>query len=285
LLKENAFLSKIPHAMNAKQRLFLETIAFSINSITLAHGNLWHKLASYHADDAPTMPRSDRVYAYVHAWSIVNHTHMLRGALRGLLKTVPTDFPANPIKTFLKATEAAYKIRNELNHLIDQIGNKAKTSSGAHPLLGNLGYCVVQYDKTHPGLPSEPIYIHAVMVMGGAWTGDHIWQGVNPLGRGDFTFPVDCIEFSSGKETLDISKLVKSDIPSLNLYFETEFKKIAITIATNFAMTHGIAVEAALAPQVEGPVPTLRFGPIEGAKINRPDSSIKSDITLRANED
>jgi hypothetical protein len=260
MLPDGSFLNRLPRVIEPKQRLFLETTSFALNCVHTSYDLLWEKLASFHIDEAPHMSRRDRVFCFTQAWSVINHVHMLRGALLGFTRTLPRGFPIQPIEAFLKASEEARNIRRDINHIPELMGAKAALKGNVPPLFGAISYCLVAYEKSNPVPPPRAEKLYVVSLIGGALTADaHAWPVPNPVGH-DLRFPVDFVEFTASQHRVDLSALVR-DLGSLNSYFEDVIRAHVVAEAKRIAAERNLSVDALLAPQDEKPMPYLTLGP------------------------
>jgi hypothetical protein len=190
----------------------------------------------------------------------VNHLHLLRGALRGYLRTLPPIYPTEPIERFLTVSDEVTVIRGRINHLPEQITNKSAAKGSVPPLLGVIAYCLVDYTREQDDAPSAAKQVYVVSLLGGAMThSTHDWPVPNPAGRDPIGVPVDLIEFSSLKSRVSLTKCIEA-IWNMDTYFDDVVRADCAAQATRAASDKGIGVQELLAPQDELPMPVLKFG-------------------------
>lgn len=139
-LPHGSFIRALPFTVDETQRfrvdamvLCAEIVASAyIQMIELALRSKWEEVH----DVAMRSGHLD-IGMFQHAWSMVDQIYSLRLLLRSLA------FTGDDVDAFMSATEAAYVLRNRMDHLDQRIPNIVESKDNSRSLFGSLSYFVL----------------------------------------------------------------------------------------------------------------------------------------------
>jgi hypothetical protein len=138
MIYKDSYLARPPIIINRRQRLCLEAISFSVNSILLSVSsirNLVNMQPPPHPANAKDFSPSDKIFLCNNLWSTVDQVYMLCSILRSI------DIKAPFIDIFIdKYLPTISELRNTMDHLGSKINNILKTKKLRPTLFGCLSY-------------------------------------------------------------------------------------------------------------------------------------------------
>lgn len=209
MLSPDSFLRQIPHALEPRARLILESAGWAIDAIQLSFADL-----ETVAQAVPIDTRSDELdrRLFVHCWSIVDQCHMLRS----LLQRLPPP-QHEELNNFISRTETYTLIRNSMDHLAAMLGNLVGSKTVRAPLFGALSWIRVQPEDLVNGKVTK--YASCSVSTGMVLGKDVSWTAFNPKDAENITGPVCNFLFEVLDYSADLSGLIR-DVRGLLQHFE-----------------------------------------------------------------
>jgi hypothetical protein len=240
----------LPYVLESKQRLRFEAFVVSADTITHAFRTMW--FIATHVGQALDQLDSPRRTAMISsAWQIVDHLHMIRQVLGDLIPAGPDS----KTDEFLKLSEPATLLRNDMNHLNQKIGNLVARKDPFHPLFGSLAYVAFPKQKSQPGERPPPDQLYTVIITAGTLgRGEHM-EIINPAGR-KMVGPVDLFQLQAFDQTVKLSEVL-SELSALAKFLEQELEKQMVKRAEEVSVATGKTVAELLAHPAAGIVMAL----------------------------
>ena len=240
MLPHNAFLRRIPNAIELQQRLVYDAIVFASDSIEWAYDTLGKSaLAIVNFQMGTDDFRRAQSSLFGAAWTIIDNCH----ALRSILRQMPPK-QGGPTEKFLRDYEATTCIRNAADHLANMLPNLAKKKKFIAPIFGVLSLCISTEDDLERRSDGTVILrkCRGVTVTAGTLVHPkHQFELLNPSGR-EIEFPAGPFEFQAYDYKVCLSDLVR-DVSKV----VTRLNSVVETAAT--AQVPGPAKEAGLDPE------------------------------------
>lgn len=191
IVSENSFLRRLPNILEAEQRMRLDALVFSADMLQHAWITLVQVATSLGSGREGAI-RRERALLFAAAWSIVDHLN----AARQLLQSLPHEGEEGPRwKALMQALEPARKLRNQMDHLTQKIGNLAKQKGRRSAIFGTLSYFLAGDMALANG--------HAILIQSGLVHGQETWNVVNPAGR-TIAPPADLFTLSAFGENFEL---------------------------------------------------------------------------------
>lgn len=161
MLPNDDFLRHLPVAISAVDRLRLETLVFAHDLMEIAYGRLCELGLIFNEEH-----KSDyqRVAMFGDAWTIVDQVHVVRQVL---LSLTGADRKADTL-TFISDFSAAQSLRNKMDHLNQNIPNRAKSKVNGNALFGQLSFFRPFPDRWDQGLQEGEIRGELMVISAGA---------------------------------------------------------------------------------------------------------------------
>src|SRR5829696_939495 len=112
MFPNDSFVERPPVTMRADQRLCLEAVSFCVRTISSAL-SLLEKVADEIDEEHPPN-RDQRLLLYMHCWTVIDQTHMLRTLLMYFIGSKATI--KSPLKGFTVKYESFTLMRNKMDH-------------------------------------------------------------------------------------------------------------------------------------------------------------------------
>ena len=133
-------LRRLPTNLNARQRLFLDGIRYSIEGVGMAYYRLQENLLRLSTSPPDDRPHSEFPETVMLSWAIVDNVNRLRVLVEHMPKTKRTPV----LRVFLSKLEPFEDLRNPIQHLNQQLRDvKDDDDAGRMPLWGSLSWCYV----------------------------------------------------------------------------------------------------------------------------------------------
>jgi hypothetical protein len=199
MINNDSYLARPPAIINQRQRLCLEAIAFSINSIATDIQNIRAIVCAHSVIPLATdfSPR-DKISLCSKLWSIVDQTHMLNNILKALSLGAPY------VDSFISKYAAATTMRNWMDHIHTQLNNFINSKKARPTVFGCLSYFV--FDNTRRTEDGKQYRDVAIVHFGSLADKKQNFPLVNPLGRWAVN-GVGLFQFSAFEDTLLIDDL------------------------------------------------------------------------------
>lgn len=142
-LPEGSFIRALPFAVDLEQRLRLDALVFSADTIAAAYPQLASvalRAAQRQVTDGGAEAHATAAM-FQHVWSIVDQLHNVRMLLESL-KLKVGDAPG-----FVDDFRISRDLRNRMDHLNQMIPNIAKSKESGDSLFGSLSYAVTASPK------------------------------------------------------------------------------------------------------------------------------------------
>jgi len=138
MLPEEAFLRRMPRAIDLEERLLMDGLVTSADLAAFAFGRLRERLAQYEAGQGTGAPDRIKILELAHfSWAIVDQIHNFRSTARRL------SFPASErYEAFIKRTADVTTMRNGMDHMFANTRNRAKKKKAGFLPYGHLSYVV-----------------------------------------------------------------------------------------------------------------------------------------------
>jgi hypothetical protein len=139
MLSNISFLRNLPIAILPEERLKLEAIAFSLDSIQYSYNGM--RDAAFGISNTTTLDSifENRLALFSHAWGLVDQIH----ALRCLLKTMRME-PNGVLEKFVNSYENASLARNYMDHVHQNIKNLSISKKQRPPIFGSINFCLIE---------------------------------------------------------------------------------------------------------------------------------------------
>jgi hypothetical protein len=229
MLPNDAFLRRLPKTLNPRERLALEALVFSADSIDASYQSII-SLTSALGEKIPEIQRIQRSLLFTFAWSIIDHLHVCRQLLSSL--GVKTKTAAK----FVKETERATDLRNKMDHLKGNIDNLTKSKRPRPPLFGAITYIYISEATDGNALMGGTVLISA-----GTWSHSLKMEMLNPAGR-PLRLPVSGFQLEAFDKKVSIERAahaLRDLITDLNHTVE----EVSRERLHNIAQEKGIPVE------------------------------------------
>ncbi len=135
MLPPDAFLRNMPRCLSLEDRLFFQTIITSYDVVNksfneICHFLLYHKNGFFNLD----LKNVDFTPLIVHAWTIVDHVHLIRQVLmcfkqKGTLTS-----------SYIENTKKFYEMRRSMDHVYQNFKNLSEKKGAHDPLHGQIMY-------------------------------------------------------------------------------------------------------------------------------------------------
>lgn len=204
IISQTSILRRLPQTFNAEQRLALDALVFSADTVAHSIASL-QELAAAHGSAIVQAPSRVRVAMFQAAWSIVDHLHVARQ----LLKKLVSGEYGPELGAFDALGEIATLMRNCMDHLHQKIPNLARAKGVRAPVLGSLGYVLLEREDIEIADDGKRIVgAKSIIMTTGAMLPGQSMPGVNPAGR-DLTPPADLFQLSAGDQSLELSEAAR----------------------------------------------------------------------------
>ncbi len=148
MLPSDDFLRRPPQCLASVERLRLETLVFAHDLMETALSRLY---ATGHEFDVNN--NAQRLAMFIDAWTIVDQVHVVR---RVLLSLTGDDRKADT-QAFIDGFSAARMMRNRMDHLNQNLPNRAKVIGRTNALFGTLSFFRPHADRWEQGLREDEI--------------------------------------------------------------------------------------------------------------------------------
>lgn len=233
------FLHNLPQAIVPKQRIALEAISFSLDTIEQTYLELVAGLSTYlDIKQLRSFQRSDRVSIFSKVWVIIDSSHAVLQLLQGFEKKTKQDSEkkvdfliegkgskTNKVaKTFYADYgEKIRSLRNKMDHLGGNLNAIVSKKASQEPLFGTLSYILSDAENCASGE-------FDVIVLGSTpFTSDkHSFSALNPtdIRRKIIFHPVDHLQFSAFdgfkvsitdlfEDSINLRRVINTDMASM----------------------------------------------------------------------
>jgi hypothetical protein len=138
MFDNDSFVSRPPAVIKARQRLCLEAISFSINTIVRSL-HIVKNIVNGHSIVLPNIAdfsTADKIPLCSNLWAIVGQTHMLIKLLKEL------DCKSPVIDRFISLYSVTSKMLNKIDHIHSNMDNIMNSSKSRPTIFGSLSYFV-----------------------------------------------------------------------------------------------------------------------------------------------
>lgn len=130
-----SFLRNLPLGLCLEDRLRLDAIVLSTDIIVRAYSDL--QAVSVEVGKKVKQFQAENMAVVIGAsWTIIDQLH----ACRQLLFQASRNNPGPLMRQFLAVSERASKLRNQMDHLKDNLGNLSNPKRNLGPLFGTISY-------------------------------------------------------------------------------------------------------------------------------------------------
>ncbi len=160
MLPEDDFLRRLPQILPLVDRLRLETLIFAHDLMEIALRRLHSAGITY---GGGTQNATDRIAMFCDAWTIVDQIHVVRQVLLSLT----TLSRKSDTQEYLDHFSIASVLRNKMDHLNENLPNRAKANGSTNALFGSLTFFKPHPDLWEQGLQSGEFAGEFFMVSAG----------------------------------------------------------------------------------------------------------------------
>lgn len=204
-LPPDSILRKLPQALPMRQRLEIETLVFSADAATIALNRI---LGAIQTPEVEAPGPSFIAGIFSDAWSIVDRVHAARQIMTQMRK-----HGNEGVAPFIAKYRCAKALRDKMDHLADQIPNRAATKGLVTPLNGIIGFLLA-------GVPSA-YEITSYSIPSGSHN-DQVVSNTISL-AGPIEVPIGNLELTAFDSTIRLVECVR-DLQLLLLKLESEFE-------------------------------------------------------------
>lgn len=191
LVAEDAFLRRLPVALDTKERMRFDAVVTASDLIANAFANL-RRHAIMIGTDINKIDLAGRALMLSQCWTIVDQLH----AIRQLLNPGKAGAAGEFTRAFLEASLPATELRHRMDHLANNLGNLASKRGMKAPLFGSLSYF---YSESNP-LTDGTIF----SIMSGTIHGEQIMSCINPASRA-LALPADLFTLSAFDKEFELA--------------------------------------------------------------------------------
>ncbi|HWA42762.1 MAG TPA: hypothetical protein VHA10_06090 [Hypericibacter adhaerens] len=250
----DSFLSRLPSVIALEQRLALEAIGYALDLICLAYRRMLAQLRAVSPISDESISRSLLVLIFADAWLIVDQAHMLRSLLRSIEPKISTP----TIREFISTFENATFLRNEMDHLHQNINNISKSKKVLPPIYGAVSFARL-HGADHNLEITRATDIrgaYLVTLTAGSFSKDnHRLHCANPIGK-SVEIPVGHVQFNAFEHVINFSEL-NAAVEGLRALFDGEIRADIETKVREAAVAAGISPEEALRARTADLVVTM----------------------------
>jgi hypothetical protein len=246
MLPDDAFLRRLPKILYPEERLRLEALVYSADTIEASYQSIV-SLTSRYGENITEIKRIERTQLFMLAWSIVDHLHACRQLLPSLGLNTQTA------TKFIEETESATILRNKMDHLNPQIGNLSKLKDTRPPLFGALTYIYMPMPKDN--IP--PKDGATILISAGTWSHGLNAQFALPAGL-NLRLPVGEFHLQAFDQRIPIEKAALG-LRDLIIEVNDVVEKVSREQIQNITKEKGIPVEKLSEKFAEGLVLFLAF--------------------------
>lgn len=177
-LPDNAFLRHQPRSINPEQRYAFDAVVYALDAVVLTYQRMVEDGAALASRTETGAGDSHRVNLIASCWSIVDAIH----ATRQILLSQSDKDAVGPLAArFFELAEPASAMRNQMDHLHQNLRNLSQQRGTRSPLFGSVSF----FQADQPVMPSRQITSgRAVVASAGPHLGDQIeLDATNPIGR------------------------------------------------------------------------------------------------------
>jgi hypothetical protein len=241
VLSPTSFARQMPLAIASDQRLAFDALAFAINAIQLNYLRMRETaLQNPPWNSGPKIGDIETLTLFDSAWAIIDHAHTLRLLFNYLCE----DLDVGEFASFNDDHQSVRKMRNKMDHVVQNIHNIANGTRRLPPVHGALSYFIIDVRefKDHNDFIDRLGYFDIVSHMYGALThAKHEAPVVNPMGR-ELEWPVGAFQLPSFGITVDISRIYRDTIKIENC-IENQIRTKAYEMLEKEANEAGAAIE------------------------------------------
>lgn len=204
------FLHNLPKALEAKQRIALEAISFSLDAIDIKYNTIINRLSMYRTvEKVQKMPRLERIAIFSDIWSMIDNAHAIMQLFYGAEKKTKRDeakkldftieghdsSTGKITKTYYdEYAEPLRVLRNKMDHLSGNLEKIADKKAIQEPMFGTLAY-ILSNEKT-----PENSELDVVILTNSSFVREkHSFMTINPadLRRKNILIPVDHLQITA----------------------------------------------------------------------------------------
>jgi len=197
MLPSDDFLRHLPQSIPAIERLRVETLIFAHDLMETALGRLYAVGLEFREND-----NASRLSMFGDAWTIVGQVHVVRQVLSSLTG----DGRKADTQAFINDFAAGYTMRNKMDHLNQNIPNRARTVGRTNALFGMLTFFRPYADRWERGLQDGEIRGDLFVVTAGSTQGDMI--GRVAFDGLDIHLPICSFKLEAFNENLFLERAV-----------------------------------------------------------------------------
>jgi hypothetical protein len=141
--EKELFLHRLPEQLDLKQRVIFEAIAFAADFVELAMERILSLvLSALKRDGDLAFTPYEQNCLFLDAWSLVDQINNMHE----IIKALPASFKTPISKNFIKHTAVVRNIRNDMEHLVQRLGNIVGKGL-TNPIFGVLTFTWIPTDK------------------------------------------------------------------------------------------------------------------------------------------
>src|SRR3954453_7733717 len=244
MIPDNAFLRRLPAALDGAQAVHLEALVFSADSIEGSYVAI-REIAASLGEQICNAPCRVRTELFTRAWAIVDCLHVVRQILEALGYQTPLA------ASFREKYEVATKLRNVMDHLNSNAGNVAKAENRP-PVFGVVGYIHIPADKVVMGNgPAHFTGGATVMLSAGRFSGGRVMTAVNPADLSVLRSPVCGFRLEAFGQFLELEQ-AEHDLRMLMIEVNKRLDEDVTERAALLSKERGVSIEKILANDASG---------------------------------
>jgi hypothetical protein len=151
-LPKGSFIRALPFVVDETQRLRVDALVVCADILSAAYAQLIELALRSKREEVQGKEQARHLQTamFQHAWSMVDQVYIIRLLLRSL------QLGGEDVDAFMAATDAAYVLRNRMDHLNAGIPNIAKSKSQNRSLFGSISFFVL---GSAIGSPEVDVYL------------------------------------------------------------------------------------------------------------------------------
>lgn len=213
MVPENSILRNLPISIDAAQRLRLEALTFSSDTLSYVFSQIRSITGGYGSKIA-SVSLHDRIALFSHCWTFVNELHAVGVLLTSFFKEGSGPGPNQ--SAFLERAKIATVLRNKITHLNQNISNLSQAKGIHAPIFGALSYFYIG-DNDYNIVDRVPVVRRGKLITlnsGSMYFQKTLLSFPNPLFR-DIHIPVSMFQFTAFGRILYIEEIVNELISVL----------------------------------------------------------------------
>ena len=221
MLPDGHFYRNIPVCFDPQERLRHEALLFAQDAMEAALERLTTQALQ---KDMCTLLRAERIQMFTDAWTIVDQVHVARQMIESLTRP-ETRLPETA--AYLSDHEAAHRMRNAMDHLNQNIGNRARSKGVSTPLFGIISYFRPYSDFVKTEVQDYEVKGDLVIIMIGS-TPQSLGQGYISFDNFRVGLPISNLKIEAFGQELNLDAAVTNLRPLIQRFanqMQTAFRE------------------------------------------------------------